>query len=231
MAKTNMVENKKITALVAVKGNSERVPKKNIRPFHNSNLLEIKLEQLSAAEVFDEIIVSSESDEVLSKCKNFNVTLHKRDSVYSEPLTPMSDVYEHLANQVNTDYIAWIPVTNPMVNELIYKDAVNTFREMDNIKYDSLLSVHELHEYLYYNEKPLNFSRDPWLRSQDLTGVYAINFAINILSKTAMINNRATMGDRPNFFVIQHELAIDIDYMRDFLLAEIIYKQQLEESK
>ena len=226
-----MFENKKITALVAVKGNSERVPKKNIRPFHNSSLLEIKLEQICAAKVFDEIIVSSESDEVLSKCKNFNVSPHKRNPIFSQPLTPMSDVYEHLASQVNTEYIAWIPVTNPMVNELIYKDAVKTFHEMDNLKYDSLLSVHELHEYLYYNEKPLNFSRDPWIRSQDLTGVYAINFAINILSKASMIKNRATLGERPNFFVIQHELAIDIDYMRDFLLAEIIYKQKLEESK
>ena len=94
----------------------------------------------------------------------------------------MSDVM-YLASYVKTEYIAWIPVTNPLVNHRIYIDAVKSFIKMDHEKYDSLLSVNEVHEYLYYKNKPLNFSRDPWLRSQDLKGVFAINFAINILSK------------------------------------------------
>ena len=38
-----MINMGKITALIAVKGNSDRVKNKNIRPFANSNLLEIKL--------------------------------------------------------------------------------------------------------------------------------------------------------------------------------------------
>jgi len=44
-----------ITALVAVKGDSDRVPKKNIRKFSSSSLLEIKLQQLKESNVFQEI--------------------------------------------------------------------------------------------------------------------------------------------------------------------------------
>ena len=79
-------------------------------------------------------------------------------------------------------------------------------------------------EYLYYEDKPLNFTLDPWQRSQDLVGTYAINFAINILSKKNMIELRSTVGRNPSFFVIDKSKAIDIDYMEDFLLAEILYK-------
>ena len=221
-----LIDRDEITALIAVKGDSERVAKKNIRPFAGSSLLEVKLQQLHLANIFDEILVSSESDDILSKCKSYNVRTHKRDPFYSTSTVPMSDVYRYLANQVKTKYIAWIPVTNPLVHESIYKDAVNVFKSMDCTKYDSLLSVNEVHEYLYYNNKPLNFSRDPWLRSQDLTGIHAINFAINIISKHDMIKGGSTLGNNPKFFVIPKELAIDIDYMNDFIFAEMIYKQQ-----
>ena len=34
------------------------------------------------------------------------------------------------------------------------------------------------------------------------------------------------MGDKPKFFVIPNQFALDIDFMQDFLLAEIMYKQQ-----
>ena len=217
-----------ITALVAVKGNSDRVPKKNIRKFSNSSLLEIKLKQLKESNVFHEIIVSSESDEVLEKVLPFDVTIHKRDPFYSTSLVPMSDVYVYLANQVKTDYIAWIPVTSPLVNEQIYRDAVDTFLTMDHDKYDSLLSVNDVKEYLYYNEQPINFTRDPWLRSQDLTGVCAINFAINIISRQDMIRNRATLGEKPKFFTIPKKNAIDIDYMEDFIFAELLFRQLMD---
>ena len=219
-----MMHKGKITALIAVKANSDRVENKNIRPFADSNLLEIKLAQIESLDIFDEVIVSSESDEVLSMCEPFNVTTHKRDSFYATSEVPMSDVYEYLAKIVRTEYIAWIPVTNPLVDGQIYKNAVNSFKSIDHKVHDSLLSVSGVQEYLYYNDKPLNFTLDPWQRSQDLVGTCAINFAINILSKKNMINLRSTVGRKPYFFNIDKSTAIDIDYMEDFILAEILYK-------
>ena len=99
-----MIHGDKITALIAVKANSDRVENKNIRPFADSNLLEIKLTQLQSLDIFDEVIVSSESDVVLSMCESFNVTLHKRESFYATSEVPMSDVYEYLAKIVKTEY-------------------------------------------------------------------------------------------------------------------------------
>ena len=219
-----MISSGKITALIAVKANSDRVENKNIRPFADSNLLEIKLSQIQSLDIFDEVIVSSESDVVLSMCESYNVTTHKRDSFYSTSEVPMSDVYEYLAKIVRTEYIAWIPVTNPLVDGQIYKNAVNSFKSMDHKVHDSLLSVSGVQEYLYYNDKPLNFTLDPWQRSQDLVGTCAINFAINILSKENMIDLRSTVGRNPYFFTIDKSIALDIDYMEDFFLAEILYK-------
>ena len=133
-----MITNKDFTALIAVKGNSERIPKKNIRSFAKSTLLEIKLNQILENNLFKNILVSSESDEVLDICKKFKINIHKRDPYFSTPDVPMSEVYEYLANQVHTQFIAWIPVTSPLVDNFFYKKAINIFKKMDHNMYDSL---------------------------------------------------------------------------------------------
>ena len=56
---------KNLVALVPVRGGSQRVKNKNIRPFADSNLLEIKLNQLKKVSQLDEIIVNSDCDIML----------------------------------------------------------------------------------------------------------------------------------------------------------------------
>lgn len=221
-----MIVNDDFTALIAVKGNSERIRKKNIRPFSSSNLLEIKLNQLTKDNLFKNILVSSESDEVLDKCKKFNVKLHKRDPYYSTPNVPMSEVYKYLAKRIKTSYVAWIPVTSPLVDSKIYKKAINTFTKLNFKNYDSLLSVHEIQEYIYYMKQPFNFTRIPHMRSQDLKKIYAVNFAINILSRKNMVKYQTTIGEKPKFFIIPKKLSIDIDEKEDFFFAEFLYNNK-----
>lgn len=57
----------KIVGLIPVKGNSDRVKKKNTRKFGNSSLFLHKLNQLKQTKCFDEIIVSSEDRKILKK--------------------------------------------------------------------------------------------------------------------------------------------------------------------
>ncbi len=49
----------KLTAVVAVRKGSQRIPNKNIKPFGDSNLLEMKLNILKEVPDIDEIIVNS----------------------------------------------------------------------------------------------------------------------------------------------------------------------------
>mgnify|MGYP001180203646 CR=1 FL=1 len=221
-----MINNKDFTALIAVKLNSERVPKKNIRPFASSTLLDIKIQQLKKSKIFKNILVSSESDLILNHCKKYKVKLQKRDPYFSTSEVPMSEVYVYLAKKIKTPYVAWIPVTSPLIGANIYKKAINTFKNMNHDKFDSLLSVNTIQDYLYYKRKPLNFIETPHMRSQDLEKLFAVNFGINILSKKNMIKYQTTIGKKPKFFVIPNKYAIDIDEMEDFKIAEIMYKNR-----
>ena len=78
-----MSKYKEIIGLVPVKGNSERVSKKNLRRFANTTLLDLKLNELSKSKGFEKIIVSSENDEVLSTAKKKGFDVHERNAIYS----------------------------------------------------------------------------------------------------------------------------------------------------
>ena len=49
-----------VIAMVPVRAGSTRVPDKNIRPFADTNLLQLKLEMLKKVEGIDQIVVSTD---------------------------------------------------------------------------------------------------------------------------------------------------------------------------
>jgi pseudaminic acid cytidylyltransferase len=53
-------------AIVPARGGSKRIPKKNIRPFRGTPLLERTIRMLGKAGVFDRIIVSTDDEEIAS---------------------------------------------------------------------------------------------------------------------------------------------------------------------
>ncbi len=219
---------KGIVAIIPVKGNSERVPQKNIRKFHDTSLLELKIKQIKLAKGFSQVVVSSEDDEVLKIASKHGVSAHKRDPYYSTGSVPMSEVYSHLASVVEYDTIAWINVTNPLVGTNIYEDAIATYNSLELNKYDCLMSVYELKEYVFYNEKPVNFKPYPWPRSQDLKGLSVPSFAINIVKSSDLKERGTLVGNSPYFFYIDPTLSTDIDEQVDFEFCEFLYKKSLE---
>ena len=69
---------KNIVALVPVKGNSDRVKKKNLTKFSDSNLFEIKLKQLKKTNCFKKIIISSEDNSILKYASDNGFDTFKR---------------------------------------------------------------------------------------------------------------------------------------------------------
>lgn len=217
----------KMVALIAVKGNSERVPSKNIRPFADTTLLDLKLSQIKKVPSLDKIVVSSEDDRALEIAGKYGVTLHHRDPYYSKGSVSMSEVYSYLAKEVaeHGDNIVWIPVTNPLADSPVYEDAIQFFKRMDLQRHDSLISVNEVKDYIIFNGQPLNFKPNPWPRSQDLVGTYEINFAVNILPQEKMIQWGSLHGEKPYYYPVSSECAVDIDYPIDFEICEYMYKK------
>jgi len=214
----------KIKALVAVRSGSLRVINKNMRPFANSTLLEIKLSQLKRIKEIDGIIVNSNDDIMLDISKRYGCEAIKRDEYYASNTVSMSEVYQNMALNCACDVIVYLNVTNPLLLDDTIREALNKYKQ-NVTQYDSINSAHLVKEFLFRDNAPINYDLKFQPRSQDLPDIYALNFAISIISKEKMISGKNVVGDKPYIFGIDEIEGMDIDNEIDFEFAEYMYNR------
>ena len=213
-----------IKALVAVRSGSQRVENKNIRPFAGSSLLEVKLRQLKSIKNLDGVIVNSNDDKMLKMARELGCEIVKRDEIFASNSVSMSDVYKNMAENFNGDIIVYANVTNPLLKDGTLYEAIELYKK--NIdKFDSLNSAHAIKEFLFKDNLPINYDLRHQPRSQDLPDIYALNFAINIISKENMIECKNVVGYHPYISAIDEVEATDIDNQIDFDFAEFMYSR------
>ena len=213
-----------IKALIPVRAGSQRVKNKNIRPFADSSLLEIKIKQMQRIKELDGVIVNSDSDEMLDIAKSLGAETIKRDSYYASSEVSINEVYVDLANHCDSDVILFADATNPLIKDDTVRLALKKY--YDNInEYNSCNTVNVIKMFLWQNGKPINYSEDKKPRSQDLPDIYAINSAINIISREDMIKYRAFVANKPFLLPVCDIKGLDIDNEIDFEFAEFMYKK------
>ena len=214
-----------IKALIAVRSGSQRVKNKNLRPFAGSSLLELKIAQLKRIHQLDSIVVNSNDEGMLKIAFSMGCEVVRRDEYYASNEVSMSDVYQNMAENIDTDTIAYINVTNPLLED----ETVIKMIEMYHTRrgtYDSLNSAHLIKEFLFKDNIPINYDLRHQPRSQDLPDIMALNFAVNILERKTMIENKNVVGRVPYLFCIDELEATDIDNEIDFIFSEFMYKQK-----
>ena len=214
-----------IVGIITVKAKSERVKKKNLRKFANTNLYELKLRHLKRTKNFKKFVISSENETILEIAEKNGFATHLRDPYYSTSKVPMSEVYSYIASSVEAQHVAWINVTNPLAGSEVYDKAADLYSK-NYKKHDCLLSAVENKENFFYNNKPINFKRSPWPRSQDLNPLISLPFVINILRREKLIKWGSCVGKKPFFYILDNLVAKDIDNPQDFQFCEYIYKSK-----
>lgn len=215
----------RIKALIAVRSGSERVVNKNLRPFAGSNLLELKIKQLKAIKELAGIVVNSNDDRMLEIAGKLGVETVKRDPYFATSSVSMSDVYQNMAENIDTDIVMYANVTNPLVNTESYVNGIKTFKEISG-KFDSLNSAHLIKEFMFLDNQPINYDLLHQPRSQDLPNIYALNFAFSILTKEHMVQYKNVIGHSPYMYELTEAESIDIDTEFDFEIAEFLYKKK-----
>lgn len=217
----------KIKALIAVRSGSERVANKNLRSFAGSNLLELKIKQLLTIKEIDGVVVNSNDDRMLEIAQSLGAEPVKRDQEFATSSVSMSDVYKNMAENFNADIVMYANATNPLVSSESYSNAVRTFKEIRG-KFDSLNSAHLVKEFMFLDNKPINYDLEHQPRSQDLPNIYALNFAISILTREDMIKHKNVIGRKPYMYELSETESVDIDTEFDFDIAEFLYKKKFK---
>tara|TARA_X000000950_G_scaffold8188_1_gene9011 strand:- start:22711 stop:23388 length:678 start_codon:yes stop_codon:yes gene_type:complete len=211
------------TFIIAVRKGSQRVKNKNTRKFGDSNLVAIKLKQIRRLSKKANILLSSDCPKSLSLGKKYGAEIDDRERKFCSNSIPMPQVYKYLAKKIKTKFVCYLHVTSPFLKDATLKKALKTFISKKN-KFSSVVTVTSVKEYLWKNDKAINYNPKRHPRSQDLKGVIALNFAINIVEKKFMEKQGRITSD--NFFPIEINFPenMDIDTKWQFRLGNFLKK-------
>jgi len=218
-----------ITVIIPVRLGSTRCKNKNIRQFFDTNLLLRKISILKKVPEIKKIIISASEQEILNFCITENIEFHKRDPKFSQSNTTGSDLHKCLSDIIKTPYMMYVNCVTPFVDSNIYSDAINLFKKYYITKeYDCIISCQNVKDFLWKDNKPLNYDKSNMPQSQLLPNIFKPTFAFNIINTKYVQTNSSIIGEKPFFYEIDQLSSIDIDTEYDFLISELLYKNGFE---
>lgn len=220
----------KVIALLPMKGNSERVPDKNLKDFCGSPLYHRVLGVLLESKYIDEVIVNTDSDRIKNDLRSTfgdKVTIHDRPESICGDFVSMNEIINY--DLTNSDGAIYFQThsTNPLVKLESVNSSIEKMLSFMELKtYDSIFSVTKVQTRLYNpNGSALNHNPNELLRTQDLPPLYEENSNFYIFTKDSFLaSDKKRIGIQPYMFEIDKVEAVDIDVLQDFIIAEAIYK-------
>ena len=216
---------KEILAIVPVRKGSQRVKNKNVRPFADTTLLEIKLKTLLQVDRID-IRIDTDCPKAIEIANQYGVQVHHRDVYYASSKCTNSEFFHHIAETTPEQYkyLMYVPVTSPLVKVETINNVIDEFYKTNN--YDSVNTTSLVKHHMWLDGKPLNYDPENSPNSELLPKIHSLNYAVNILPRDLMIKRRNIVGYKPQFIILNSYEGVDIDYWFDFQVAEFFYKLQ-----
>ena len=220
----------KFDIFLPCRASSKRVKNKNIKKFSDKKfgLFELKINQLLSVKNINKVIVSTNDIKILNylkKNKNNKIIIDKRPNHYCSGRTTTDQLIEYVPNVVFSDHIIWTHVTSPFFSTNDYNRAIIKYKK--NIKkYDSLMGVTKIQDFIYDKIKPINFNKKilKWPMTQNLKKLFMVNNSIFISSRKNYLKYNDRIGKKIYLYEVEKIKSFDIDWPEDFKIAENIYE-------
>ena len=216
-----------VTAIVPMKGESERLPGKNVRDLCGRPLLFWALDALHRSRRVTRVVVDTDSDEIEALVRELHpatVILRRPDHLLGGHITG-NPLTEWALTQLDGDYFLQTHVTNPLLTSATIDRAIDTYFTADD--HDSLFAVTRHYARLFDSDgEPVNHDPSLLARSQDLAPLFEDNSNLYVFSRESFAR-AGRVGKRPQMFEMDRSESIDIDWPDDFVIAEALMARRL----
>ena len=221
-----------INVFLPMRAGSERILKKNTRPFSEikGGLCKIKLTQLVESDLVKNVFVSTDDPEVIEISEHFNspkIKIDLRPDALASSSASTDDLIRYVPEIMPNGPIMWTHVTSPFINTKIYNQIIKTYFKNLN-KFDSLMTVTKIQKFIWNDNTPINYDRsiEKWPRTQTLAPLWEVNSGAFIASKALYQKKMDRIGEKPFLYELKDESSHDIDWLSDFQQAEILYRSK-----
>lgn len=220
-------------AIIPARSGSKGLKDKNIKLLNGKPLLAYSIEVGQKSGVFDEIIVSTDSEKYAKIAKKYGANVpFLRDENLSNDTASTLDVVRDILQRYKKNGVVFDTVTilQPTSPLRVEEDILNGFEMLKEKNANFVVSVCEMdHSPLWANTLPEDKSMENFLNlnvinkpRQSIPTYYRINGALYIL-KTRYLMETTNIYEKDSFAIVMpKDRSVDIDDKLDFALAETI---------
>jgi CMP-N,N'-diacetyllegionaminic acid synthase len=228
--------------LIPAKGCSTRLPRKNLLPLNGQSLIERAIEKAVAAQLFDEICVSTEDEEIAEVARNSgaSVPFLRPENLSHDPST-ITDVMLHalefyVQEGRSFDTVFVMLPTAPFVTGDDLQTAASIYQPASH---ETLVSVTQA-EFPPYNAFIIGqganggdvlepcFPDSPYkyVKSTECPQAYRSNGAILITDSKLLLENRSYRELPVRPYVMPAERSLDIDTQLEYEFAQFLARNE-----
>lgn len=224
----------KILAIIPARSGSKGLEDKNIKSLNGKPLIAYTIEAAVKSEVFEDIIVSTDSEKYKKISEEYGAWVpFLRSKELAQDTSSTNDVIEEvLLNLKNVgkeyDSLMILQPTSPLRDIEDIKNSIKFFNEK---KANSVVSMCECdHSPLLTKTLGENMSLDGFLsnlkqtRRQDLKKFYRINGAIYLMKVDYFLKFKDFYKENSYAFIMDKKKSLDIDDVYDFKYAEFLMR-------
>lgn len=196
-------------------------------------LIYYSIRTLQEAKRFDAVYVNSESDAIGSVAARYGIPFYKRPPELATSMSMIDEYIYDFLKHVPCDVLAVVNPTSPFLTSVEVDAAIDHFVTHDN---DTQLACTNFRTHCFLDGTAINFStagQHP--RSQDLTPVQGLNFAVTIWKAASFVRQFEEKGyavytGKIGLYPFDGLATLDIDWEEDFMIAEAImsHRDQFE---
>ena len=213
----------KHVAIIPARGGSKRIPRKNLAPIGGKPMIAHVIHAAQASRIFEQIVVSSDDDEILAVSQQAGALPYKRPAALADDMTHVGPVVEDAiaALKIQADAVCLLFATAVLLEARHLQQALNILKSPEVA---SVLAITEF-------DAPIQ-------RAYEMNGAGEIQMALpeffNWRSQDLPKRYRdagmfswwktSHAGDQRRGLLIPKTEAVDIDTPEDLLLAQALFE-------
>lgn len=216
---------KKIDIFIPLKGASQRVPGKNMRPFGGRPLFHTIVATLAETSRVGDVYIDTDSDVIADSASVFDhvTVIRRKEELLGHDVSVNWLIKDFLVDHPEIEHLGQTHCTNPLLSASTIDAAVDAY--FANAVATSLFTVTRIQARLYDKDtKAINHNPEELLPTQDLDPIYLENSNLYIFERNAFFDEDARITSKAMMWEMDPYEAVDIDEEKDFRMAEALHR-------
>ncbi|ONI42797.1 cytidyltransferase [Candidatus Epulonipiscium fishelsonii] len=209
-----------IIAVIPARAGSRGIPNKNIRILGDKPLINYSLQNAKKSKFINEIIVTTDSEEVAIIAKQMNIKVHwRKEELCGDEITLDTVIYDAVKN-IECDYVITLQPTSPTLKVETLDKAIEFILNNNNI--DTLISAINDPHLAWRENNGMKYPVYESRLNRQFLPKYLIETGAFFITKKIYVTNESRLGKLMDVFEIPYEESIDIDNFIDLEICENI---------